>query len=288
MYQFFRTEFPKLTDFARREGKAIKILPLKVPLGEHNQASLIGTAIDYRVRIHLNDKLEGSPALYTGARRMQRAGSGLGKKIDSVWADSIVELLRTAPAGDELTLSRISVVLAWLDTGYRLSGRWSDGMRAVASKIDEHEAPSWSRYAAEVEEGVATEVSTLFQKALHWLPAGGAICGPEFAGSRAVGGADADLIVDNCLYDIKTTTNPRSKLPNVLRQLLGYVLLDWDDNYQLDHVGIYYSRQATSFRWSLAEMVRECTGSTSANPSNLRTQFRMAVSPHEVLRRDST
>lgn len=161
-------------------------------------------------------------------------------------------------------------------------------MRAVAHETGEHETPSWSRYAVGVEESVATEVSTLFQIARHWLPAGGAICGPEFTGSRAVKGADADLIVDNCLYDIKTTTNPRNKLTKVLRQLLGYVLLDWDDTYGLDHVGIYYPRQAASFRWPLTDMVRECAGSASANLDNLRTRFRMAVSPHEASRTDST
>lgn len=81
MNLFFRAEFPNLTDFARREGKAIRTLPLKVPLGVPNQASLIGTAFDYRVRIHLNDSLEDSLVQFAGARRMYLVGSGLGKRL---------------------------------------------------------------------------------------------------------------------------------------------------------------------------------------------------------------
>ena len=51
---------------------------------------------------------------------------------------------------------------------------------------------------------------------------------PVFAGARNVGGADGDLIVDGCLWDIKTTTQKAQG--KWLFQLLGYDLLDNDDD----------------------------------------------------------
>ena len=71
---------------------------------------------------------------------------------------------------------------------------------------------------------------------------------PTFVGSRYVGGADADLILDRRLIEIKTTTHARLD-KSWLLQLLGYVFLDWEDRYRIDGLGILYSRQATFARW---------------------------------------
>ena len=60
---FFKNEFAKLTDFVKREGAAIKALPLKVPLGAHGQAAIVGTAFDYRLRLHFESELERSAVL---------------------------------------------------------------------------------------------------------------------------------------------------------------------------------------------------------------------------------
>ncbi|MBI3965791.1 MAG: hypothetical protein HY329_09165 [Chloroflexi bacterium] len=60
------------------------------------------------------------------------------------------------------------------------------------------------------------------------------VLNPTFAGSTHVGGADADLIVDGCLIDIKTTVQPRREVPIALYQLLGYTLLDYDDRYGIN------------------------------------------------------
>ena len=37
--QFFKDEFGQITEFAKREGPAIKALSVRVPLGTHGQAS---------------------------------------------------------------------------------------------------------------------------------------------------------------------------------------------------------------------------------------------------------
>lgn len=62
--------------------------------------------------------------------------------------------------------------------------------------------------------------------------------------SRDVGGADADLVIDDRLIDIKTTKHlefTRSQF----RQLLGYYILNEREGEvvgELNHLGVYYSR----------------------------------------------
>ena len=273
--QFFKNELGKATDFAKRQGPAVKALPLKIPLGAHRQAALVGIAFDYRVRLHLGANLGESKVLNHGITRMQIVGSGLGHTIDYAWAALATRLLREPPVGDELTLARASVVLAWLDAGFRSGGGWSEGMRSIAESIDRLDTPDWHHFSAPVHEDIASEVSALYRIAQDQLPGSGAICGPNFAGSLAVGGADADLIVENCLYDIKTTVNPRSTLVKDLRQLIGYALLDWDSEYGLDQVGFFYARQAVYMTWPLSELMVECTGGREpVDLGTLRGRFR--------------
>ena len=272
--QFFKAEFSQLADFVKHEGAAVKALPLKIPPGIHDQGALVGTSFDYRVRLHLDENIWESPVLAKGILRMRSAGSGLGRSIDATWADRTEQLLRETPLGNESMLSKASVVLAWLDNGFRSRGLWSDEMKAIARGINQHDTRGWDHFVASVDEGVAGKVAALFAIALDHLPATGAICGPEFAGSRAVGGADADLIVENCLYDIKTTVNPRKTLSKDLRQLIGYALLDWDNKYALDQVGFYYSRQATYMTWPLSELLMECASTESADLLSLRGRVR--------------
>jgi hypothetical protein len=66
-------------------------------------------------------------------------------------------------------------------------------------------------------------------------------CDPAFTGSPLVGGADADLIAGSTLVEIKTTLDRRPRLRDV-HQMLGYLLLDFDDEYQLDRIALWSAR----------------------------------------------
>ena len=69
-------------------------------------------------------------------------------------------------------------------------------------------------------------LSRLFYERHGELTERAAIPNPMFAGNVDIGGADADLIVENCLIELKTTTKPDFERKVLLYQLLGYVLLD--------------------------------------------------------------
>ena len=102
------------------------------------------------------------------------------------------------------------------------------------------------------------------------------VLNPTFAGSAYVGGADADLILDRRLIEIKTTVETRLD-HGWLLQLLGYVLLDWDDEYKIDGIGVLYARQAALARWRLDDVLREIGGGGMAALPRLRREFRDLV-----------
>ena len=83
---------------------------------------------------------------------------------------------------------------------------------------------------------------------------------PTFgAASGLVGGADADLLLDDCLIDIKTTKNPHLDNRDFL-QLIGYYLLHGFDGIHSDDskttarevnsLAIYFSRYG--YLWKVA------------------------------------
>lgn len=84
-----------------------------------------------------------------------------------------------------------------------------------------------------------------------------AAIGPAFDGSSDVGGADADLIVDGTLIDFKSSL--QCKLTSlILRQLIGYWLLDYSDCYALKRVAVYFTRYETFWAIDIFELLCLC------------------------------
>jgi hypothetical protein len=119
-------------------------------------------------------------------------------------------------------------------------------------------------------------LSWLFYERFEEVLTHPAILNPVFAGSSDVGGADADFILDGCLFDIKTTINPR--VANLwLYQLLGYVFLDYNNQYQIHEVGMYLARQGIILRWTLADLLNQLSGGTAPPLEELRERFQQIV-----------
>jgi hypothetical protein len=85
---------------------------------------------------------------------------------------------------------------------------------------------------------------------LSVLPRSPVYVGPAFAGSGDVGGAYGDLIAGTCIVEIKSSETTRVDAAMV-RQVVAYALLDYDDRYGLDEVALYLARKARLLRMSL-------------------------------------
>lgn len=81
---------------------------------------------------------------------------------------------------------------------------------------------------------------------------------PTFgSGSQIVKGADADLIIDNTLIDIKTTKS-RMVTRDMFNQIVGYYVLSKFDNlYDIEKVSLYFSRYGVKYTYNVKEIISE-------------------------------
>ena len=275
---FLARRFGHLRRFVARVRDEAKSMETGIPLGDENRpmARTVGKAVDFGLRLHLGMRPELSPALRRGASlspRMLEIPGPRGRRC----RERLAALLMAPLGDDDDGLARVAVVLAWVDDLYR-GNRPADGMRRVVEGLVQDDGPPvWEESAAGVEEHLAAEVASLVAVARGRFPASeaaGAVFGPAFAGSAAVDGADADLIVSGCLYDVKTTINPGNRLAASVRQLLGYVLLDWDDAHRLQRAGFYFARQGRRMSWPLDEVVADAAGDAQATLAGVREELR--------------
>ncbi|MBN9686951.1 MULTISPECIES: hypothetical protein [unclassified Corallococcus] len=116
---------------------------------------------------------------------------------------------------------------------------------------------TWNEDFARVERGEVDEVRRMIEHAPldEFTTSGTMLLNPTFGrNSRAVGGADADLIVDGTLFEIKTTQEAKVTLEH-LRQLCGYFLLaramrqDEPRFPVISNLGIYFPRYGYTWRF---------------------------------------
>jgi hypothetical protein len=206
--------------------------------------------------------------------------------------DAEVEVIqpvgRVLPQEAERALARFCYVLGLYELAYRSPSYADEHLLAIVEKwmnwaleaSDALSVTGQQRFVTEILALVRDElVADLCQLSGRFLESCGpllsrpAVLNPTFAGSRDVGGADADLIVDRCLLEIKTTKQSAIDA-RWIHQLLGYVVLDYDDAYAIDSLGFYLARHGVLRSWPLQECLETLTGTTDASLPVLRSEFR--------------
>ena len=252
----------------------------------------IGGAIDYRIRYSFDVTPSKQLTAWTGAHMLpfQFEDGGLVEGpyslelIETFFTslDDMVETIR--PVGRRLTMNeerimaRYCFILALFEEVYR-SDRYKDGPLLVPSprqSIDELLAMPEDAWIDDL-----SQLSLLFYDRYHDLLSLPFVLNPTFSGSNDVGGADADLIVDRCLIEIKTSKLAKIE-PSWLRQLVGYLLLDYTDEHHIQSLGIYMARQGLLFSWTVDEFLYILTGNTEVSLSQLRQEFRQLFLSKQV------
>jgi hypothetical protein len=285
-----RTNFPSIRTVGAAcrsavTGKPTILPPVAVPWGT------IGHALDYRLRYYFGVTPNEELVAYSGMMRVSEGSSGdrFVKTLDELMTEPRwPNLGRTFFESLTLTLDRIDpvrrrlaiegeralnlhcVVLAFFEQIYRTG----DVATTPLIQLDTH---------ATAEDALALvpspwiddlcELSYAFYDAHAQLAALPAVLNPTFAGSHHVGGADADLIVGNCLIEVKTTKNPALRTRD-LYQLIGYTLLDYENQFHIRDVGFYLSRQATMVQWTVDQLLAMTSGGKSRTLAQWRSSFR--------------
>ena len=174
------------------------------------------------------------------------------------------------------SLIRLSVVLAWLEGIFR-SGQWSTALmegQQLGERLDAVSQRIPPAVIADLVDLLRDYQATQF-RLWHGQPVAQ---NPVFTGSRDVGGADADWIVDRTLWDMKTTKSPWTTVERDIKQVVAYVLMDYADKYQIEHIGLYYPRFGEALRWPVDSLLGELTG-TFQPIEGWRARWRDAVAP---------
>lgn len=244
--------------------------------------SLLGHAVDFRLRGYFAPvSFTDIPA--TGAQQLWGPAAWefheeVGTELDT-HALNLGSVGRRLDRDSEEWLARFCLALSLFETVYR-SGKTPLEIAALSPEsvtaetllaippqvwVDDLCALSWAFYDQHVD--LLTKPATL---------------NPNFDGSEDVGGADADLVLDGCLLDVKTTINPQCLHAEWFYQLLGYVLLDHRDRHAIREVGIYFARQAAFVRWPLEELMRTMAGTDVPPLDELRADFKRAAKKARV------
>lgn len=273
--RFLRRNFPATSSTSRRYNPGIYRLPTIKPKAEYSvvEYTLVGTAVDYRVRFALGPMPLRKTAAYRGARFLVSEGvasATLVKRFFSSldeFTDAAVPYRNRLSAENERQLARFCLVLAHLER--------ADRTEISEDTIFDLVAPRSANPRALLALAVSSHVADVVELAIdvrQRLPAGTLRFNPTFAGSVDVGGADGDLIIDRCLVEIKTTTNPGLTRKRLF-QLLGYALLDYKDRYRIDSLGVYWARQRHFSVWKLLELLPMLTGSGHNSLKPYRSAF---------------
>ncbi|WP_255528141.1 UvrD-helicase domain-containing protein [Streptacidiphilus sp. P02-A3a] len=241
----------------------------------------LGHAVDYRLRLSLGRPLGEAVAAgvaLAGESAMVRdaPAEGVCAALRAAGGDLLTEIeqyLAAPDTGHQERISRLCFVAAHYEAIYRRGQYPRHGLLTTAGPrtgLEDLVAATPAYVVQDLAEQM--RLTDPVFAALRALPEQQRVCGPLFAGSADLGGADADFILAGTLIDCKATTRPRTLGRAEVYQLAGYLLLDYHDQYAIDRLGLYLARQGTLIDWSTDEFLHRL-GATTTLP-RLREQFR--------------
>jgi hypothetical protein len=304
--KFFREHFPDTRNFGKVWRELVCDLPCcePPPAQEKPEWSATGTALDYRIRLYLQPYPASETIAFKGAKRkfgsqmfeldvdnpdldidkILKDNANLGNYFKWLWEElsAMWDSLAKEYGGKrefknnevELRISAICLIFSYFDEIFR--SRTTPDILFSAS-LKRWPAESFVKNVRQTTVDDICQLSKLFiQSSTKIIDSGTIVLNPVFSGSRDVGGADADLIIDACLWEVKTTIKPMSfkKWPY---QLLGYNFLDYENEFKLKSVGIYLSRQQRWISWPLEDLIRILAGDTKISIDEWRARFRKSL-----------
>lgn len=245
---YFRTipESRQQVQAALRKNRTVPVeFPLLAPsLG--TRPGLVGTAFDYLfrsllVRLHLGQTLihTGSPCL---ALHTVPDFVGREAQLNTLWAAHRTRV--SFEHGHQHLTAEVAhacLVLASFDVTYRVSG-----YMLLAGEVHQDDVQDLLNLAALVPLERFRASTRL-------------VLNPTFGQSARVWGADADVLIDDILIDIKTSVQLKVR-SEYLQQLSGYLALaqlggiHGAGDRPLQRLGIYFARYGVLHTWTLEEL----------------------------------
>lgn len=252
--------------------------------------SLVGTAYDYLFRIAIQHDLYDrvfergdrdiritSPTLETEWLNLECSTQKPFRIINSLWVAEYGALL--LDRSDDVSIETKRAVQRIMRNSERFRDISMIDNFDLDSALDEvivaclqlakldnvYRAGYIARDFEEVDNDDVLDVRALYEQTDFSLFNASTYCllNPLFKASTIVGGADADLVLDRTLIDIKTVSKFSLSI-DILNQLLGYLVLSRLAGYEgvrgavpLDSLGIYFARYNYLYVFSVDEVIDE-------------------------------
>lgn len=315
--RFLDYEFPDLESACRETLAPLPARPLAHPERHNRGPAptrTTGTAIDHRLRLAFAPQCAPSQTdqafLSTIALGVQAAAERADREGIQPYPDEDRSYQQLARLGEDL-LARFATVLTRtqphsidrslvLDHGEEqllcrlcYAGAWFDGFlrntdvnaHPVLRLLAASEDASLDDLLGAVPQEAIDDMETLLRVAdaselatlRNHTESTTVVAAPMFAGSADIGGADADLLVGELLLDIKTTRRPADYVREDLRQLLGYLLLDYRDQHAITKLAVYYARHGCLVTWDVDELL--AAAGAQRLLKELRAECRRVLAP---------
>lgn len=302
VWDWFETNLPetrRVSTSANRElrgGSARE--PCVVPPVPGTDHGLVGTAVGYLLSAHLRpDALDQTVAfnaalLLNGPLRHAKTKPSVIERLVVARIAELCPSQRRLDQDDWSELCRLVAILARFEQYFRAGPAVlpyiAEPLRAHGHNLDE-------LAVSLVSEASIGDIDALGRVTIEdHLSIRGASelhIGPNFDQSLPLGGADADLIYDGTLLDLKSTSQAGLVGRDDIWQLIGYLLADTDDSYNITRVGFAALRRRRSIFWPADDLVRELAGGSTHPIKQLREEFASLLVPlsqhHAQIRRSS-
>ena len=198
---------------------------------------MIGTAFDYRVRLFFEPEFDFESTI--ALRRASLLGAVSFPECESTEQALRDEgkMLTPVRREDDDYLGRLCIIAAQLEGVWRsgIVGEWFLKAETLTpSQLFESISDTWVNDLTLL----AKKLAPAFEGRMPMRVVSNPILGRSVLNIKA----DGDLILDDCLIDIKATT--KAKVSQVmLHQLVCYGLLDNEDRFAIRRVGLYMARQ---------------------------------------------
>ena len=277
--EFMRQRFEntgKMVKSANQDAAKLEIV--SPPEGiESWRLGTIGSAIDYRIRFNYPEMDVKQTVAATGAR-LSHSDDLRNGIVNDVFFDLLTEAaefqakkrpdLAELEPNDEDKLCRYCYNMAMLEVRFRIRELHKDLQWEFRDVDDLIRKPPQS-FIDDIK-----AQNGRFRTAMSDFLNMPAVLNPTFSGSRDVGGADADLIIDGCLIELKSS---RKNLDSDdLRQVLGYCLLDYDGTHRISSLAIYRTRHGITHHWTISDFLVRAMQFPKSLP-DLRNEFRELV-----------
>jgi hypothetical protein len=271
-------------------------LPSKTPSipsgAEPRFRGTVGTAFDYRVRFYFPHESGGFLVASLGAATVADRISPSSREsvlkrfrwfIDNL-DDLVAETAISDPHSeeDERLLCRYCAVLAEFEAAGR-SAFYQPALprstrRSRSPIADEPLLEMASEQVVEDLLALSRSVTETFGALIDAVDQGVRyIPNPVFDGSGDVGGADADFIIGDTMFELKTQAElDKAAVRQGLLQGVGYALLDYSDVFKVRSVGLYFARHEWVAGWPLwllvfppAKVIRHLASRTEPSEDEL-------------------